>query len=196
MAEQTIREPIFPHEVAEAYVRERLGGRMKLFDELADQHTFSNVLLGLVDQLSIYADMVPQSRLRLAGVRFRAGKRSFVLVDLLDRGGPLRLRDATERWGFDVTDRPQDFVDVNNARRWRFLYRYLGSLIDPMFSQVANYMVAHRARTYANLQKAQPLSVGLIRYLEDVHVTSWCCELDPLPEIPGVPESRSRYFVQ
>lgn len=190
-------EVIYPHQLVEAHIRTVMGARMRLFDSLTNENMFTSMLMGLVDQLSIYCDVMHAAEVKTRYVWFKTGmQRCFLMVELVDRGAPLRLRDATDRWSFDIGNTERDFVAVNNARRWRFVEEYLTKLIEPTFSRIGDYLLAHQARKYDTRVGYRKVELGLVRYLEGVDATIWCAEIDPLPEVPGVPDSRSRYLVQ
>ena len=195
--ETVVREPRFPHEILEAYVRERLGRVVAVFGEDADK-MLRPLTLGLTEQLSSYCDIVGGARLRLGDVTIREGAcRSYIFADLTDRGAPLRLRDAMERFdGADyVGDNVDDFAWAVNARRWRFIDRYFGRLLDPLIKQVGTHMLTY----YARRPYAKP-QVGILRLLEGVDKTTLCIEFDDRSVDPredvNPKDTRGRYQVQ
>lgn len=168
-----------PHEVLYQRVCERIGRVVKIF-EAEQPQLLQSIVKGLMDQLSIYADMVPGAALTMAGARWRdGGDRKYLFIDFRDRGAGLRLRDATMRWDFDPGYFIQDFVNVHNARRWRFIERYASSLVVPMFARIASLLSEYEARTYEGKMGRKPVSVGIARFLESIDRTTWCCEIDP-----------------
>lgn len=173
--ETVVLEPRYPHEVLEAYIRERLGRLVVVFGE--DQNKMLRPLtLGLTEQLSSYCDIIGGSRLKLGEVTLREGEvRSYIFADLTDRGAPLRLRDAMERFdGAEYSgDNVDDFAWSINARRWRFVERYLSTLLEPLLKRVGTHLSSYYARRpYATPQ------VGMLRLLEGVDKTTLCIEFD------------------
>lgn len=189
-----LRCTVNPHELLFATVQERIGRRQKAFGALADD-LLQPLVLGLTEQLSIYCESLP-ARLRLGGVRLRqGGERAYVLAELCDGRGPLRLRDATLRWqavADQGTDNPWEFVHRQNARRWRFVDRYLSRLLLPLLTQVSECVIEYQLRCPG----AVP-TCGFMRILEDVAQTYLCVEIDDRsgePK-PGSAETVGRYRV-
>lgn len=183
--------PLNPHEVLNAYVTDRLGRLGTVFGALSDE-LFDRLVFGLTEQLGAYMDCVPGARLKLGEVRIRQGKvRSFLLAEVTDRGAPLRLRDAMANWTADG-DIPVDFVAMQNARKWRFIERYLSKIIEPLLKRSLLLLGEY----YAARPGAQ-VQVGLIRLLEDVDRTHACVEFDDRTGGKvSAAEARTRYAVQ
>ena len=190
------REPQYPHEVLEAYVRERLGRLVDVFGEDADK-MFRPLTLGLTEQLSVYCDLVSGARLKLGEVTVReGGKRTYIMAHLTDRGGPLRMRDATAHFEGDYDgDWVNKFVDGVNARRWRFVERYLNSFLTPLLSRVRDTVITY----YERRPHAKP-NVGMLRFLEGVDSTLLCIEIDDRGvaaiDEAGTKDSPERYRVE
>lgn len=186
-----------PHELLGAWLVERLGpNRFALWGDSREQ-LFEPLVLGLVDQLASYADMTPGARIRIKnGVRVREGReRSYLLAELVDRKRPLKLRDATARWGIEMShpDRIDEFVGRTNASRWRFVERHMPGFIEPLVDGITGQLATYYARRPSAVPHA-----GLTRVLEDVSGTYLCCEIDDRGEAPMNTNDTtvSRYMVQ
>ena len=161
-------DAVNPHEILTAYVRERTGA-YHFAERWAD--LFDAATQGIVEQLAVYCDLVPSSRIRADRAVLREGfHRDFVMIRLYDRGKPLRLRDATERWAHDTTidtDSPNDFVWRVNARRWRFVERHWHQVIEPVVRSLGECLNAY----WPEGRKGKLPRAGQIRLLEDVDAT-------------------------
>lgn len=127
---------------------------------------------GVVEQLSVYEQVVPAATVRLRRTWVKPGEGAwYVMAELSDRGRPLRLRDAFLLWRVAVSNE-HDFVATVNTRRGHFVERHLSSLLAPLWRRVADLLVAVR--------REHPYTVpalGTVRLLEDVERTVLCIEL-------------------
>lgn len=139
------------------------------------------LVVGLSDQLSAYQDCRAGVRLSLRDVTVREGADSVhLLLGLRDRGGPLRLSDVMRMWLPRLeSSSPQDFVDMHNARRWRFVERHRRWL-ERLFTQLTDALVTYRARQPEGRAVGRP---GVMRFLEGVDSTYLAIELDDRREL-------------
>lgn len=170
---------------------EAVGRRRQVFGALADE-IFRPLLLGLVDQFSIYTDCQPYARLRFCDALLRDGAvRSYCILRVQDRRGPLRMRDAMRYWRPSDGDRIDSFVQEQNGRRWRFLDRWLGGFMTPLFQRMGDALVTYyRRKPYAQL------TAGICRLAEGVDATHVVVELDVRERPRQHVEQARRYQVQ
>lgn len=173
------------------YVADSIGRRQERFGEFADD-LFIPLVRSVSDQLSIYNDIRQYARLRVHDVRLWEGaERTYILVGLRDGRGPLRLKDAKQRWAIKLdTSREMELSQHINGRRWRFIDRWLGAFMGPLLSQVSDAL----AEYYARRPYAKP-RVGIIRFLEGIDTTYLCVEIDDRSEQTNREQS-GRYRVQ
>jgi len=193
-------EAIPPHLILERYVNDRLGRVRDMFAESGTEDMYSNMVNGVAEQLSCYMASVGGAKLKAGEVRLRVGKtRSYVLVEVRDRGGPLRLRDAMRQWAAaennfkasDDGDTSMDWAFRTISRRWRFIDRCFDSVVEPLVRGMAEQVTTYFARKpYAMI------NCGLVRILEDVDRSYICAEIDDQGGHNQKDVSRSRYEVQ
>lgn len=178
------------HELLELYVKERVGRPGERLSTFACD-LFRPLLIGVVEQLSVYAEMTPGARLSAHEARIRSGPgRTFILLELRDRGGPLRLREATQRFDMEIDNQVDHFARDIGARRWRFVERNLTRVIEPAVRNVLSAVDAYYAsHPYAVLE------FGLTRLLESVEATYLCCEIDVREKREGPKETAASYRV-
>jgi len=181
-----------PHDLLIEYTAEALGRRMRVFEDFSDEF-FRPFLLGLTDQLSIYYQIQPFARLRLGEVVVREGRRrSYALIGITDRGGPLHLRTVTQRWDMQLKNDTGDFVGQVNGRRWHFLDRHLHELLGPLLRQVADRMA-----TYFAYRPYSKMNGGMVRFLEGIDQSYIAAEFDERQENPGPTDTAGgRYLIQ
>ena len=183
---------MFPHQFLEAYLDEILGRRINVLGPLKDE-LLTPLVIGLMDQLSAYLDIHPGAHLTLHDVHIQHGaERSYLLAGLRDGGRPLRLRAAMQHWGVDlISSRPEDFVEANIGRRWRFV-DHNRRLLEQLFTQLSDAIVSYYARRPgAQLQT----DGGMPRFLEGVDTTWLTLELDDRGE-QKLTDKTERYRVQ
>lgn len=180
-----------PHEVLVEYVGDALGRRRAAFGDALVPELFEKIVLGVTDQLSGYMQCCPGAQLRMGEASLKHGAtRSYILVQVDDRGAPLRLREATQR--FDILASSDDtLVFQVNSRRWAFVDRHFHSLLEPLLTRIADTVVTYyRQRPYA-----KP-TAGIIRFMEDVHRTVLVTEIDDRSEVvPGAKDTVGRYHL-
>ena len=182
-----------PHQFLEAYVMdELLGRRVAVLGEWKDDVVLP-LALGLSDQLSVYTDCRSGARLSLRGVQIREGHmRTYLLAGLRDRGHALDLRNAFRAWQPPMeSSRPEDFVGMHIARRWRFIERHRG-LLERLFTRIAEVMVVYRQRCPTARPKGR---AGIIRLHDGVDETTVSLELDNR-SVEGPQDQPNRYLVQ
>lgn len=182
-----------PHEVLIEYVGESLGRRRDAFGHDLEDDLFQKVVLGVTDQLSAYMQCCTAARLSVGRATLRHGAtRSYVLIPIADRKGPLRLRDAMRRWDMMATDSDSSLVLDVNGRRWAFVAAHWHSVLRPLLERMADSVVAY----YRWRPLARP-TVGIIRFCEDVHRTVLVSEIDDrTAPVLGAKETASRYWLQ
>lgn len=160
--------PEYPHELAVAELLDAVGA-----GALAEQ--LRPVVLGYVDQMSIYLQCIPMAALRIDGVTIREGaEKSFLMCRHFDRGRPLRLRQATEHWElYLTTSNTDDFVQRVNARRRDFLVRYKRSVLRRLCLGIAD-----RLEEYALRRPGAKLVFNWSRFMEDSLGTWFVIDFD------------------
>ena len=182
-----------PHELIVAYVADTLGRRREAFGtELVDD-LFRKIVLGVTDQLSAYLQCCTGARLAIGEVTLRHGRtRAYLIAQLSDRAGPLRLREAMRRWDIMATDSESTLVFDVNGRRWNFIDRYLHRLLEPLLIKLSD-KVALYYRMHPNAKR----TAGIIRFMEDVHRTVLVAEFDERADIQfGKADEVNRYYLQ
>lgn len=169
-----VTESLNPHELLACYLRERLGKKAEWLQAMQAE-LFDSLIVGVTDQLSAYEESTLGAQISLGEVKIREGKvRSYLLANVRDRAGPLRLRDALRRWDITLTTSNEfELAARVNARRWRFVDRYLSRVIEPLIRGAATSLGEYYARRPGGNTR-----VGLLRILEDVDKTWLCAELD------------------
>jgi hypothetical protein len=181
------------HSVLVEYVGSALGRRTAAFGDALVPELFEKIVLGVTDQLSGYMQCCPSARLRLGTATLRQGAvRSYVLIPVSDRGAPLRLQEATQRWDMIATDSASTLVFEVNGRRWAFIDKYFHALLEPALTRIADAVITY----YYRRPHAQP-TAGLIRFMEDVHKTLLVTEIDDRSETElGKADTVGRYYLQ
>lgn len=185
------------HDRLMAYVTDRIGRRdpatgtmIAPFGPLPEG-LVTSLVLGLTDQLSAYCELTPGSDLKLGPVSIREGEqRSYLFAELTDRGQPLRLRETMARFELEMESNFEAFAFNVNARRWAWVDRYLTRFLDPLLMRTVEVFETYYAR-----RPHAKVTVGLVRFLEDVHQTKICAEIDDR-SVYGTQDPRSRYLVQ
>ena len=191
-------EPIRnPHELLVAYVGDTLGRRREQFGEVVTDDLFGKLVLGVTDQLSAYLQCVQGARLSVGEVTLRHGRtRAYLIAPISDRKSPLRLRDAMRRWDMIGSSDIDLILDVN-GRRWNFVDRYLHRVLYPLLTRIGD-----RVADYYRENPAAKRTVGMIRFMEDVHRTILVAEIDERDAVLlgqeklGGAESLGRYYLQ
>lgn len=179
-------EPVFPHEIITARLLDTLGRRVQALGVLGEEMLVP-LARGLLDQLSAYLDCRPTAKLHLCGSHMREGdERAYLFIGLRDRNGPLRLRAAMEYWNVGlVTSREWEWVEANNARRYRFIDRHRTLLAD-LGRTVADAVLDYHARKPgARLRSAADAAP---RIVEGVDQTFVVVELDDRRDFLGAPK--------
>ena len=166
--EQAGKSPEFAHELAVAHLLDTVGAG-SIAEELRP------VILGFVDQMSIYLDCMPYADFRVGPVSIRVGEqKSFLLAKISDRRSPLRLREATSRWTFFTqTGRIDEMVGRVNARRKGFLNLYTHRVLRPLCKGLAE-----RLTEYSMQRPGARVNFNMSRFMEDVSATIFCIDFD------------------
>lgn len=181
-----------PHEILIDYVGDTLGRRRQAFGATIAEDLFEKLVLGVTDQLSAYQQCCTGAKLRVGQVTLRHGAtRSYIVAPIEDRRSPLRLRDAMRRWDMIGSSNAMLVLDVN-SRRWNFVDRNLHRVLDPLLRQIADRLIEY----YGSRPHAKR-TVGMIRFIEDVHRTVLVAEIDERNEAElGKADAQSRYLMQ
>ncbi len=169
-----------------------LGRRVALLGSMKDSVVMP-IATGLSDQLAAYLDCRPSAVLSIGDVTLREGAdRTYLFAALRSHGAPLRLRGTLEGWQPGIeTNRPQDFVAMHAARRWRFIERHR-RLLERLFARIGDALVTYYARKpYAVLGSQHAMH----RILEGVDSTYLAIELDEKTK-PTAQDQPNRYNVQ
>lgn len=180
-----------PHELLAEFLGFHLGNRMALFGPFLDD-LFLPLAQAVADELSIYLSVRPFAKLRVGDVRVREGReRSYLLIPVTDRHGPLDMRGTFARWEQPIrTNRAEDWVADVNGRRWFFIGKCLSSVMEPLLRRVADSMTTYYVRKPYTVPKA-----GILRWIESVDQTFLVAEVDDR-SLRGPRESASRYLIQ